>query len=291
MMMRSRYALGGLWPNRMRPARMLAFAASLALLQSVLGTIPDVGRPVGIVLQVEGVEGESQLPGHEGWIAVERLAWNLTKGRKAVATSSTGDGNSGFPVNTISMIKEVDKSSPKIAEAVCKGAVIPRARFEFLTIGAGESLVRLYQVMLENVFVSSYSVEGGVGAVRPRERVSLDFEKVAWTYTELSLEGRPLADHRAFWDFVVNEGGFERLRRGFKVSAATETGRNGLRLRWLAESGRKYRILRSNLLNGQFTQVMPDLDSAGDAEQELWVPFEGPFGFFLITEVEQGATP
>jgi len=148
-----------------------------------------------------------------------------------------------------------------------------------------------HSLQLTNLQVGACAMEAGDGSVRPIERVTLDFEQVEWTYTEFTADGRALADHRTFWDLVSGEGGYQRVRLGFKVSAATEIGRNGISLRWLAETGRKYRILQSNLLNGQFTQALPDLDAMGDGEQGLWVPRDGPFGFFIITEVDEAATP
>lgn len=161
-----------------------------------------------------------------------------------------------------------------------------------VTASFGGSRATYYRYELKNVMVTSYSVSGATQSdQRPVEQFSLNFEKIEWTYTELAHDGKPLADHRAYWDFVLNQGGSDRTRRGFKVSAGTEIGRNGVRLRWLAESGRKYRSLRSDLINSRFTQALPDVDSAGDIEQELWVPGEGPFGFFIITEVDPGGAP
>lgn len=271
--------------------RWLVLAVCLGMAAPVLGAVSGVGRPLGILLQLEGIAGESNLPEHEGWMAVERFDTAL---RAVVAGPfAAGRAGAGLPVapESVACWKRLDKASPKLAEAVCKGQAIPQARIEFYTISEADRVVRFYQVHLEDVLVSSYSLAGDDLPERPLERVALDFQRVEWTYTEFSVEGRPLADHRTFWDFVSNEGGYERIRRGFKVSAGTEIGRNGIRLRWISEAGRKYRILRSDLLNGEFTQVLPDVESAGDQEQELWVPREGPFGFFIITEVDDGGLP
>ncbi|MCP5522068.1 MAG: type VI secretion system tube protein Hcp [Verrucomicrobiales bacterium] len=266
---------------------MLVLAACLGCGLSALGAVAGGGQPLGLVLQLEGIEGECALPKHEGWIVLEDVDWDLA-GPSAAGSGRVGSGGVPGPV---SFLKRIDKSSPLLAEAACKATVVPTARLEFFTLGDAGKLVRFYQVQLRNVQVGACAMEAGDGSVRPIERVTLDFEQVEWTYTEFTASGLALADHRTFWDIVSGEGGYQRIRLGFKVSAATEIGRNGIRLRWLAETGRKYRILQSNLLNGQFTQALPDVDSTGDGEQELWVPRDGPFGFFIITEVDEAATP
>lgn len=277
--------------GRIRPVGWLALALCLLPVQPALAAVPNVGRPLGILLQIEGIEGESTLPQHEGWMLVEGLDSGLTV---PVVLSPIAGGGGDVPAavpEAVTCIKELDKASPKLVEALSRGQSIPRARLEFYTLGEAGGLVRFYQLQLEDILISAYSLAGVGLAERPVERVRIDYRRVDWTYTEFAAEGKPLADHRAFWDFVQDKGGYEWIRRGFKVSAATETGRNGVRLRWLAEAGRKYRILRTDLLNGQFSQALPDIEATADAEQELWVPRDGPFGFFIITEVDETGAP
>jgi type VI secretion system Hcp family effector len=179
-----------------------------------------------IYLQIEGIPGEVRAEHHEGWIEVNALA-------SSIVASPGGEaaGRPDAPTTLsaeVTFLKSADKSSQKLAAALCRSDVLPKARFEFLTSDA--RAVRFYVVELEQVLVTSLRNRGTRSNARPR-RVSLAFALATWTYTELAVSGQALADHQAYWDFLRQQGGSRSEPRTFRLRAAVRPGQP-VGLRW-----------------------------------------------------------
>jgi len=252
--------------GRTRCARLFCcLAASLAL------AIP--ARASEIFLELEGIPGESLDIAHRGWIEVLSFSESTSRPTSQQTPSQTG---------TLRFSKTVDKSSPKLAAAVSLGKLLPGARFEFITEGQLE--MRFYIVELNDVVVESYTIDGA-GTSRPIEEVTLSFAHASWNYTEFTTNGKPLADHHAYWDFLRNEGDSSTERRGFKISAVVRPG-GTLGVRWAPTPGQGYQLMRSSRPEGPY-QTIRDIGAVTTGE-ERWeeLPAGNQFDFFLLREVE-----
>ena len=234
-----------------------------------------------IFLQIEGVPGEATEPAHHGWIAVDGFSSGLRPGggsapaRQPAATGIGAIGEVGF-------VKHTDKSSPKLAEALCQGVAFPKLTFEFVTVG--ELCARFYRVELEDVVVTAFR-SAGEGEDRPTEELSLSFARATWVYTELAGSGKALADHRLQWDFLRNEGGTSTGRRGFTANAVVRPGR-GLVLRWISAPGRRYQLFRSQDPAGPYVLAREIEASASGEERTEDLPTGRQLDFFLLREVD-----
>lgn len=154
-------------------------------------------------IKFDGVDGESTDAGHEKWIDV--LSVSHTIRRPLVRDSATGGPVRGaLEFGDIVCAKELDKSSPKLAEAICQGKVFPKVEIE-LTAAYGAGPVTYYRYELKNVQVTSYSLTGSTrGDPRPTEEMSLNFEEIKVTYTEYDSSGRPKGNVEYEWK--VEEG-------------------------------------------------------------------------------------
>ena len=85
-------------------------------------------------------------------------------------------------------MKQIDKASPKIAEAVCNGTVFPKVEIEVASVSPDGIPVEYYKYELEKVLISSYSFSGSTGDV-PTEELSLSYEEIKWTY--IPQDGTP----------------------------------------------------------------------------------------------------
>jgi type VI secretion system secreted protein Hcp len=99
--------------------------------------------------------------------------------------------------------KLLDKSSPKIAEAVCKGKVFPKVEIHVTVSTTDSGRETYYKYELKNVMVTNYSVSGG-SQDKPHEQFSLNFEEVKVTYTEMDEKGTKKGDVAYGWK--VEEG-------------------------------------------------------------------------------------
>jgi type VI secretion system secreted protein Hcp len=72
----------------------------------------------------------------------------------------------------------MDKSTPKLAEHVCKGKVSKIDAFTIKQNGKD-----YHRIELENILVSSFQTSGGgSGNDRPMESLSLNFTKIEFKY-------------------------------------------------------------------------------------------------------------
>jgi type VI secretion system secreted protein Hcp len=94
------------------------------------------------------------------------------------AGGGAGAGKASF--SSLSLIKNVDASSPDLFTAVATGEHFPEAVFT-AQWGTGPSSTTM-TFELENVLVVSAQQSGGGAA--PSESLALDFGKVTWTHTD-----------------------------------------------------------------------------------------------------------
>ena len=74
-----------------------------------------------------------------------------------------------------SFVKEVDKSTPKLQEALFTGETFPEMRIKHPLDGAHPGVV----IILEEVGVSSYTISGDADD-RPTEEVAFYYNKITW---------------------------------------------------------------------------------------------------------------
>jgi type VI secretion system secreted protein Hcp len=154
-------------------------------------------------IKFDGVEGEAQDKDHKGWtdLLTFNQALHQPGGGATGATRRRGD----VVLEDINCTKELDKSSPKIAEAVCTGKVFPKVEIDLTASYTDAGRVTYYRYELKNVIVTSYSI-GGSGQAEdvPTEDFSLNFEEIKVTYTENDSKGKKKGNVEYAWK--VEEG-------------------------------------------------------------------------------------
>jgi len=148
----------------------------------------------------DGIDGESTDSGHsDGWSNVESFSFGVAREMSA----STGDRTTSTAhFSDFTIVKQLDKASPKLFLASANGQVIPTFSFE-ITNSQYKSAYLKYE--LTNVMITSYSISGG-GDEFPTESISLNFEKIKFTYVEQTSKGGT-APVESSWDVVKAEGG------------------------------------------------------------------------------------
>ena len=134
-------------------------------------------------IKFEGIKGESLDKSHQGWS--DLLGLNQTTFQKFVdgstrLTESPGSGG------LISVIKSFDKASPKIAESLSIGKVLPMVEIQICKNSSEHPCYYNYQ--LENVMISSYSISGTSDGI-PMEEISFNFEQIKITYSKIKQDG------------------------------------------------------------------------------------------------------
>ena len=173
-------------------------------------------------VKFEGIDGESQNQGHEGWSEIVSFSQGIHRPDSGATgpIRRTGD----VVLEDIVLVKQVDKASPKLAEAICNGVVFPKVEIHLTGPSEGSALSgTFYAYELKNVMITSYEVSGSnplayalvapapdvtmpsagpfiVQAVdAPMERMSLSFEEIKVTYTEADSSGKAKGNVEYSW--------------------------------------------------------------------------------------------
>lgn len=134
-------------------------------------------------IKFDGVDGESQAKGHEKWIELQ--SFNAAEAQAVARDAASGQASGKRDAATgqatgkrqhkpFVITKEVDKSSPKLAEAVAKGKV-----FKTVEVSDG-SMTYTFQ----DCIISSIQASPGSGGDRPMESLSLNYTKIEMSYNK-----------------------------------------------------------------------------------------------------------
>jgi type VI secretion system secreted protein Hcp len=157
-------------------------------------------------LKIEGIPGESTDDKHKDWIEILSFSFGATQ--PASGSASTGGGASAERVNLqdFSIVKALDKASPKIFEFCCTGKHIKDVTIELCR--AGGDKVKYMEFKLEEAIVSSYRPGGSAqgGETLPLEEVTFNFGKIKTTYTQQKrADGSGGGNVVGGWDAVANK--------------------------------------------------------------------------------------
>lgn len=154
-------------------------------------------------IKFDGVDGECKDKDHQKWSDLTTFGQGMHQpgGGATGATRRRGD----VIVDDISVTKELDKASPKIAESVCKGKVYPKVEIHLTASYTDSGRVTYYAYELKNVLVTMYNI-GGSGQAEdvPNEDFTLNFEEIKVTYTEYDNDGKKKGNVEYSWK--VEEG-------------------------------------------------------------------------------------
>src|SRR5574342_107711 len=132
-------------------------------------------------LKIDGIEGESSDDKHKGQIEIESWSWGVSNSGSMASGGGAGAGKVQF--QDFHFTKTVDKSSPKLMQAVATGEHL---RTVDLTVRkAGGTQMDYYVIHLEDVIISSYSTSGG-STEAPTESVSFNFQKIEIQYLPIN---------------------------------------------------------------------------------------------------------
>lgn len=138
---------------------------------------------MGLFIKVDGIEGESTDANHQKWILADSASLPVFRSIPSGAVDqqrTKGETQLG----DVSIVRQLDKSSPKLFEAVASGKFNKLVTMEFTTQTGGKNETYL-KLALENVIFSGYSVSGSSsGDPMPSESVSMNATKITYTYTE-----------------------------------------------------------------------------------------------------------
>jgi type VI secretion system secreted protein Hcp len=136
------------------------------------------------------IEGSVKVKGHEGKILVQAIEPKV----ELPKSPQTGLPSGKRQHLGMTLTKEIDKSSPKIYQALCSGEQMSKATVEFYRISPKGTEEKYYTVELTNaVFVGARlwvpnCLSPEQKQLGHMEDFSLTYEKIVWTFVPDGIE-------------------------------------------------------------------------------------------------------
>jgi type VI secretion system secreted protein Hcp len=155
-------------------------------------------------LWIDEVRGESTDDERRDWIDIFGYEYVMTQ----TYTDPSGGGGSAGRVSfdAITIIKQVDKTSPQLSLHCCTGRHLNRVYIESTLLTADRIPGVYYRIELEDVVVAGVAprlVHVG-GEYVLMEEVSLRFGKIKWIYSEYDPKGG-VQEFEQGWDLEANQ--------------------------------------------------------------------------------------
>lgn len=167
----------------------------------VAGATLPAPAAADVFLKIDGIPGESTDSKHKDEIDI----LSYTQSFRQSVTRATGGGGTGkLSCGDVTVLKNIDKSSPKLIEYVTTGKHIPKATLTFRTVG-GRAQVEYYVVELTDVIIAAIDQTDQPDPSKIVERVQLNSAAFKFTYQQQNIDGSPSGKVEAGWDCLKNE--------------------------------------------------------------------------------------
>lgn len=151
------------------------------------------------------IKGNSQDANHKEWIEVGMISQSVNRNINATAKPREALTKSQVHLGGIQLQKNADESSPELVAAVCAGQVFKEVTIDLVRVSENGNEV-FYQWVLEDAYISSYSVSGAnMGSIDTSENLTLCFNKIKWSYKKKDEKGKPQGSVDTGWDVGGNK--------------------------------------------------------------------------------------
>lgn len=154
--------------------------------------------PADAYLKVKDVNGKSTDDKHKDWIEVLSYNWGVSQSASGGGMQSEARAD----LQDLSIVKELDIASPKLAEECAKGTRIDEVKLELCRAGGQQE--KYMEYTMEGCVISSYSIGGGGGGA-PTESVTFRYGKMKWNYIKLDKKGKAAGNVPGGWDCDANK--------------------------------------------------------------------------------------
>ncbi len=262
-----------------QPARRRAAWAGIAL-AAFLCMMPAAGFGQ-IFLKLSGIQGESQDAHHTNEIEVTGWSWGMASSNSVVIKTTTTS------LQAVSLLKRTDRSTPRLMQAACSGALLTNAILSFVSPA---NALEYYRMELTEVRVTALQATGATSDSYSSERVGLAFATVKMDYVRIQPDGTGAAPVGWFWDIGTNTGGLSgdllTQTGAFAATMSFTAGTGEATISWKCVPGRSYTVYFAPSLDQPF--VTYGTYPAGGAQSlSITVPATKAQEFFRVQEVSQ----
>jgi type VI secretion system secreted protein Hcp len=154
--------------------------------------------PFDSFLKIATVPGESADDKHPEWIEVLSYAWGASHAQSA----THGSAGQRVEINDFSVVKQLDKASPRLFLLCATGETVADATLEICKAAGEKQKFMTYK--MSDVLVVSVKPGGSgkSGDALPLEEISFRFSKIQLEYIPIDKTGKPQPPVSAGWDLA-----------------------------------------------------------------------------------------
>lgn len=159
-------------------------------------------------LKIDGIPGECTDDKHKDWIEVLSYSFGVSQPKSGSASTAGGASAERADFNDFSIVKALDKTSPKLFLKCADGTHIKEVKMELCR--AGGDKMKYMEYKFSDCIITSVRRGGSAqgGETLPLEEVSFDYGKVELTYVQQDrATGKEKGSVNAYWDLKANKGG------------------------------------------------------------------------------------
>ena len=155
---------------------------------------------MAIYLHVEGLEGDVTAAGHEGWIECESMDFGVSRSISTKTGSSQERESTAPMLSDVTIVKNMDKGTPKLFEQACIGT---SKLVKLDLVQTGEQLDTYMSYELTDSLISAHATS--TAGDRPSESVSFNFTKIEMKYTPYDNKHKPGSPIPAGYDVSLGK--------------------------------------------------------------------------------------
>lgn len=159
-------------------------------------------------IKIQDIPGESSDDKHAEWIEILSFSHGVSQPGSGSVSSGGSRTAERCEHQDFSIVKTLDKATPKLNLYCCNGTHIPEVVVELCRAGGDKQKYMEYK--MTDVIISSVRPGGSAkgGENLPLEEVTFTYGKIDWTYTETDHKtGAPKGDVSTHWNLHTNTGG------------------------------------------------------------------------------------
>src|SRR5262249_8071456 len=115
-------------------------------------------------LKIGDIKGQAEDAEHKEWIELLSVGQVLSRPMQAGAGGQAGRQQSSVNCPPVQVTKQLDKSTPKIAFAVCDGTTFGEVEIHLCTSEGASGRKPYYKIKLKNVKVTDHSLNASAQA-------------------------------------------------------------------------------------------------------------------------------
>lgn len=162
-----------------------------------------------IYLKLSGpdLKGESLDKDHGGWIELTGLHHEMRQPPSASASTAGGHTVGRTEHGDLSLVKELDLSSPSLYQAVSGGTTFQSAQIDMYRDAGDGKRVKYLEIQLKHVLISQVAL-GIDDAFLPVETMALRYAAIQWKYQKQKIDGGQGGITQGAWSLTKNDKTF-----------------------------------------------------------------------------------